>query len=214
LGCQSASGEAGSQPGWRQLLWYHNFTGFPEKWCTRMKLPSVLEVIGYSGSGKTTLIEKLIPELRQDGVRLAVIKHTSHQHELDLPGKDSHRLRTAGAEAVFVSSPKMVAMFRDIEDEWPIARMLHHLPRDLDLVIAEGFKHGGYPCIEVFRQACSEILMSRGRPNLMAVIGDNPGDLVVPHFPPNAIAAIRQFILERVMLSLRRNPRHRKLRAC
>lgn len=65
-----------------------------QKWCNGMKNPPVLEVIRYSGLGKTTLIEKLIPELRQDGVRLAVIKHTSHQHELDLPGKDSYRLRT------------------------------------------------------------------------------------------------------------------------
>lgn len=113
---------------------------------------------------------------------------------------------------MFVSSPKMVAMFRDTEDEWPIARMLHHLPRDLDLVIAEGFKQGGYPCIEVFRQTRSEKLMSRGRPNLLAVIGDNPGDLVAPHFPPHVIAAIRQFTLERAMPSLQRNPRYRRLR--
>ncbi len=88
----------------------------PTKDC---KSPAILEVIGYSGSGKTTLIEKLIPALRKRGIRLAVIKYTSHHHEFDKPGKDSYRLRRAGAEAVVVSSPKIVAMFREVEREWP-----------------------------------------------------------------------------------------------
>ena len=88
-------------------------------------------------SPRSELIKKLIPALRKRGIRLAVIKHTSHHHELDKPGKDSHRLRQAGAEAVVVSSPKMVALFREVEREWPVARLLDHLPRKVDLVIAE-----------------------------------------------------------------------------
>jgi molybdopterin-guanine dinucleotide biosynthesis protein MobB len=162
--------------------------------------PAILEIIGYSGTGKTTLIEKLIPALRKRGIRLAVIKHTSHHHELDQPGKDSHRLRLAGAEAVVVSSPKMVAMFREIEKEWPVARLLRHLPRKIDLVIAEGFRHSEYPCLEVFRRGLSPDLKCRDYGKLLAVVGDDPGDLDVPHFHRGAVRAITEFLLRALSL--------------
>ncbi len=165
----------------------------------RVKSPAILEVIGYSGSGKTTLIEKLIPALRKRGVRLAVIKHTSHHHELDKPGKDSHRLRQAGAEAVVVSSPKMVAMFREVEREWPIARLLRHLPRTVDLVIAEGFRSSKHPCLEVFRRGFGPDLKCRDHRQLLAVVGDDPGGLEVPHFHRDAVREITEFLLRNLL---------------
>lgn len=162
---------------------------------SQSKRPIILEIIGYSGAGKTTLIEKLIPALRKRGVRLAVIKHTSHHHELDRPGKDSHRLRKAGAEAVVVSSPKMVAMFREVKREWPIKRLLRHLPKNIDLVIAEGFRSAEHPCLEVFRHGFSPNLKCRDHHRLLAVVGDDPGDLNVPHFHRDAVRAITKFLL-------------------
>jgi molybdopterin-guanine dinucleotide biosynthesis protein MobB len=165
-----------------------------------IKTPAVLEVIGYSGAGKTTLIEKLIPALRKRGIRVAVIKHTSHRHELDKPGKDSHRLRQAGAEAVIVSSPQMVAMFREVEREWPVKRLLRHLPLNLDLVIAEGFRNSEYPCLEVYRRGFSPDLKCRDHQNLLAVVGDDPGALEVPHFHRDAVRAITEFLLKNLSL--------------
>jgi molybdopterin-guanine dinucleotide biosynthesis protein MobB len=164
------------------------------------KQPVVLEVIGYSGSGKTTLIEKLIPALHKRGIRLAVIKHTSHHHELDKPGKDSHRLRQAGAEAVVVSSPKMVAMFREVQREWPIKRLLRHLPRHIDLVIAEGFRSSEYSCIEVYRRSVSPDLKCRNHRNLLAVVGDDPGALAAPRFHRDAVRAITEFLLKNLFV--------------
>jgi len=161
--------------------------------------PTILKIIGYSGSGKTTLLEKLIPALRRRGIRLAVIKHTSHHHEFDTPGKDSHRLRQAGAEAVLVSSPKMVAMFREVAHEWPIKRLLRHLPRNVDLVLAEGFQNSEYPCIEVYRRGVSPELKCRGQRNLLAVVGDDPGALSVPRFQRDAVRAIAEFLVRNLL---------------
>jgi molybdopterin-guanine dinucleotide biosynthesis protein B len=165
----------------------------------KRKRPAILEVLGYSGAGKTTLIEKLIPALRKRGVRLAVIKHTSHHHELDKPGKDSYRLRQAGAEAVVVSSPKMVAMFREVEREWPMARLLRHLPRKVDLVIAEGFRSSKHPCLEVFRRGFSPDLKCRDHRGLLAVVGDDPGGLKVPRFERDAVREIAEFLMENLL---------------
>ena len=43
--------------------------------------PFIFAISGYKNSGKTTLITKLIPELKQRGYRVAVIKHDGHDFE-------------------------------------------------------------------------------------------------------------------------------------
>lgn len=35
----------------------------------------IFSVVAYSGTGKTTLLEKLIPLLKERGLRVAVVKH-------------------------------------------------------------------------------------------------------------------------------------------
>ncbi|MGL4466119.1 MAG: molybdopterin-guanine dinucleotide biosynthesis protein MobB, partial [Plesiomonas sp.] len=47
-----------------------------------MTLP-ILGIVGYSGSGKTTLLKALLPLLRQQGIRPALIKHTHHDVDVD-----------------------------------------------------------------------------------------------------------------------------------
>src|ERR1700747_1491636 len=59
---------------------------------------------GWSGAGKTTLLTRVIPHLREQGLRVSVIKHAHHTFDVDVPGKDSWRHREAGAEEVLVSS--------------------------------------------------------------------------------------------------------------
>ena len=57
----------------------------------------VLGFAAFSGTGKTTLLKQLIPQLAERGIRLGVIKHAHHNFDIDKPGKDSYRLRKAGA---------------------------------------------------------------------------------------------------------------------
>ena len=71
-----------------------------------------LHIVGRKNSGKTTLIVDLVQLLTKNGCRVGTIKHTHHHHELDTPGKDSHRHREAGAELVGVVSRSMTAVFR------------------------------------------------------------------------------------------------------
>ena len=68
----------------------------------------VVGFCGYSGSGKTTLVEQLIVRLKRAGLRVSVVKHAHHDFDIDHEGKDSWRLRLAGAgEVVFASSRRM-----------------------------------------------------------------------------------------------------------
>ena len=64
----------------------------------------ILGFSAFSGTGKTTLLVQLIPLLKDKGLRVALIKHSHHNFEIDKPGKDSYRLREAGATPVMLVS--------------------------------------------------------------------------------------------------------------
>lgn len=69
----------------------------------------------WSGTGKTAYLERLIPYLNQLGLTAAVVKHDVHGLALDRPGKDSHRLFAAGAEATAVVCGGEVLLHRSAE---------------------------------------------------------------------------------------------------
>jgi len=106
--------------------------------------------VGNSGSGKTTLIERLIARFRGEGLRVAAIKHAHHGFDLDVPGKDSWRLREAGATQVLVASPRRWALL--VESQ--AVPLREHLARlaPCDLVLVEGFRsEDAVPFLEVHR---------------------------------------------------------------
>jgi len=113
----------------------------------------VVAFAGYSGAGKTTLVERLIPLLKQRGLRVSVVKHAHHKFDIDHPGKDTFRHRQAGAFEVVVASDKRLALMREFEQ--PAQLNVHHLIAELydgvDWVLVEGFKHSDLLKIEVWR---------------------------------------------------------------
>jgi len=113
-----------------------------------MTRPFVFAVTGVKNSGKTTLMEKLIRALSARGLRVASIKHDAHAFEPDVPGRDSHRHRAAGAygSAVFDADKFMVIKNgpRTIED------MLGFF-EDADIILLEGARETDYPKAEIVR---------------------------------------------------------------
>jgi molybdopterin-guanine dinucleotide biosynthesis protein B len=65
----------------------------------------IVSFVGNSNTGKTTLIEKVIPELKKLGYRVAVVKHAHHGFEMDQPGKDSGSPRR-GAILLLLPHPR------------------------------------------------------------------------------------------------------------
>ncbi len=100
----------------------------------------LIYVSGTSNSGKTTLIERLIPKLRQRGLKVGTMKHTHKGFEVDREGSDSHRHQEAGALAVGLIGPEGSAFFWKSTEINSAEQMLAHMPPHLDLVLAEGFK--------------------------------------------------------------------------
>lgn len=118
--------------------------------------PLVLSVVARSGTGKTTFLERLLPALGAAGVRAMVIKHDVHGFEVDRPGKDSWRLRQAGAERVLLANSKQLALMGRVDGEQPLRALVARYAGDVDLVITEGYRRSGMPKILVARAAAPE----------------------------------------------------------
>ena len=74
----------------------------------------VIGLAGWSGAGKTTLLSRVIPYLKERGLRVSVIKHAHHAFDVDVPGKDSWKHREAGAAEVLVSSSQRWALMHEL----------------------------------------------------------------------------------------------------
>ncbi len=162
----------------------------------------LLGFVAYSGTGKTTLLEKLIPELRSRGLRIGLIKHAHHDFDIDTPGKDSYRLRKAGASQVMVASAKRWALVNEHElerDEPQLQELLQHLDQErFDLLLVEGFKHEDYPKIELWRSALDKPLLHPNDDNIIAFACDQapPGNTTLPQLDINSPAGIADFVIE------------------
>lgn len=99
---------------------------------------TVIGFYGYSNSGKTTLIERLIRDLKAEGYRVAAVKVSGHEPELDEPGKDTWRYAQAGAGVVALASKGGTAFLVDgVLDMATILDVLA-VTRHPDVVLVEG----------------------------------------------------------------------------
>jgi len=158
----------------------------------------IISIVGRSNSGKTSLLERLIPELKGRGYRLAVIKHTREDFTADQPGKDSARLAQAGSDVVVLSSPRKFALTKLVEHEPTIEELSLVAGSDFDLILTEGFKEGDALKIEVHRRGLGEALMCPPR-DLLAVVTDEPLDITVPQYHPDNFRELADLIEQRFL---------------
>jgi molybdopterin-guanine dinucleotide biosynthesis protein B len=140
----------------------------------------IISVVGKSGVGKTTFLEKLVAELKRRGYRVATVKHDVHGFEIDRPGKDSWRLAQAGSDSVVIASPQRLALIKRLDRELTLSEIAASLT-DIDIILAEGYKRGDAPKIEVSRrERGGELLCTADE--LVAIVSDQLFDLDVPQF--------------------------------
>jgi molybdopterin-guanine dinucleotide biosynthesis protein B len=163
-----------------------------------------IHILGRKNHGKTTLLVELVEYLTAHGFRVGTIKHTHHAHELDTPGKDSHRHRAAGASVSAILSRSLNALF------WPpelqkqggegaaMDRYAEFEPHfaACDLVLVEGDTTCQGTKIEVWRQAVGSEPMALNDPQIRVVVTDDVVDVPVPCVPRIDIAAIAAKVLE------------------
>lgn len=166
-------------------------------------------VLGFcaygSGAGKTTLLTSLIPVLVGRGLRLSVIKHAHHRFDVDTPGKDSYRLREAGAVQTLVASDIRWVLMTERQripelqdDPVTLAEVLPRLePATIDLVLVEGFKQADICKIEIHRSSLNYPLLAASDDSIIAVATDSPlTDAAAPTLDLNNPDSIADFIMQ------------------
>ena len=135
----------------------------------------ILGFAAFSGTGKTTLLAQTIPVLKHHGLRIGLIKHSHHNFQIDQPGKDSFRLRAAGASPVMLISTHRRAIITEItpEREPRLDEQLKLFDQsELDLILVEGFKAEQFPKIELHRPSLNKPLLYPNDPNIIAIASD------------------------------------------
>jgi molybdopterin-guanine dinucleotide biosynthesis protein MobB len=160
----------------------------------------VVSFVAMSGTGKTTLIEKVIPELKVMGLRLAVVKHDVHGFEMDHPGKDTWRFSQAGADMVVISSHDKFALIEKPVKEYNLRDIISKI-HDVDLIIVEGYKKERKATILVIRsdegiKEASDIQIDIPSEDLLAVASNIPADYGIPCYDLNDAAGIAREIVK------------------
>lgn len=162
-------------------------------------MPPVIAFVGKPDCGKTTLLEKLIPELVRRGLKVGTIKHHVHAFEMDREGKDTWRHKRAGAHVVALSSPTGLGVIRDNDHDQAVPELLDRYFYDVDLVLAEGYKHTDLPKIEVFRSAVYDAPLPDRDQTWLALVSDLRPDGDLPWFGLDEIVPLADFMVERLL---------------
>jgi molybdopterin-guanine dinucleotide biosynthesis adapter protein len=154
----------------------------------------VFGISGFSGSGKTTLITQLVGRFRDDGYTVSAIKHTHHGFDLDRPGKDSYRLRSAGCGEVLLVGDQRLALMQEYPDgAQPALPQLLAKLAPCDLVLVEGYKDSDLPQLRLHR-SCQPQLPDLSNPAIVAVASDIELDCEQPWLPLSDVTAIHRFL--------------------
>ena len=162
-------------------------------------IPPLFGVAGWKNSGKTTLMVRLIGELTRRGYAVSVIKHAHAKFEIDHEGRDSFKMREAGACQVALSSPRRFALMRELADapEMSFEEVLAYAG-PCDLVLVEGFKREIFPKIEIRRDGAQSREPLHGAvPQIVAIVSDRPEIETdpVPVFELEDIPGMANFIV-------------------
>ncbi len=177
---------------------------------------ATVPIIGFvapSGTGKTQLLKALITRLKSKGFKVAVIKHSHHDFQIDKPGKDSYELRMSGATQMLIASKyrwALVSENENPEQEVTLNTLIKQLDQTaLDIILVEGFKFECFPKIEVYRSDMvsskpAQIPIFLSDSDIVAVATDKP---LVPkdgitQLDINDIKQISQFIIQHFSLTI------------
>jgi molybdopterin-guanine dinucleotide biosynthesis protein B len=165
----------------------------------RHVIPPAFGITGWKNSGKTTLTARLIAEFTKRGYVVSAVKHAHESFDIDQPGRDSYRLREAGAQRVVLSSPKRWALMHELRDEpeMPLDQILAEAG-DSDLILIEGYKREPFPKIEIRRDGgTSRQPLAKSSPQIVAIASDRPSeeDDGLPTFHLDDVSGMADFIV-------------------
>ena len=121
---------------------------------------------GFSGVGKTTLIERLVTRFKGERIRVGYYKHDSHRFEMDKAGKDTARVRDAGAGIVAINDPAHFGVVAENEFK---QRTITHALEQCDCILIEGYKQSPFNKV-VFLDGEGKLPIAPDSPGIRAIV--------------------------------------------
>jgi molybdopterin-guanine dinucleotide biosynthesis protein B len=153
-------------------------------------------VIGAKNSGKTTVIEGLVKYFVGLGYKVATIKHSSHSHRFDTPGKDTYRHRQAGAELTAAIADDEIAIFAEPKS-FDIGKLHSMGGQHIDVWIVEGDRNADRPKILITRHL--EEFSEKLPENIVATIGPERHKDVPAHFEAGDCDGLGLFVNRKLL---------------
>jgi len=133
-----------------------------------------IHVVGRKNHGKTSLLVELIGEYCRRGVRVGSIKHSSHRHELDTPGKDSQRHGAAGSCPSAIVTPDQVGLYLSRQsDQDPYSHLGDGICRLRASSWSKETSRRRRPKVEVWRAGPGHAPLAGERTDIVAVISND-----------------------------------------
>jgi molybdopterin-guanine dinucleotide biosynthesis protein B len=131
---------------------------------------------------------RLVLELKSRGYRVATVRRSPGKPGFDHPAKRYLREIQTGSEAVATVSPGGITLVKPADREAGLDEAVSLLGEDYDLVLAEGFKPGACPMIEVHRKGDGSLA---GKPRLlMAIVTDEALETRARQYSPKDTGAL------------------------
>jgi molybdopterin molybdotransferase len=130
-----------------------------------------------------------------------MLKHAHHNFDVDKEGKDSYRLRKAGASQMLISSRNRFALMTETpEAESEFEYLLTRFDTDkLDVILVEGCKNIAFPKIELHREVVGKPWLYPSDDNIIAIAADTKvTDSALPQMNINDLDAISAFVVDYV----------------
>ncbi len=150
----------------------------------------LIHIVGRQNNGKTTLIIDLLKELKTRGLNVGTLKHSSHVHELDKPGKDSFLHREAGGYPAAVATKNQLAVYMTRQPQENPFNHIGPLFKNTDLVLIEGYISGPGKKVEVWRKELGTNPLVLERDDIVAVVTDDNIDTNQPVWSRSDIASL------------------------
>jgi molybdopterin-guanine dinucleotide biosynthesis protein MobB len=158
-------------------------------------------VVGADEAATTRLMGLLVAEIGARGLRVSTVKQARAGFDVDQPGKDSHRHRTAGATEVLLSSRKRFALMHELRGApEPALEVLLAKLAPVDLVLVEGYGSAKHAKIEAYRSETGGDPLASKDATIRAVATGDALRLDRPVFGLDDGTAIADFILAEVGL--------------
>ena len=112
----------------------------------------IISIVGLKNTGKTSLTSKVIKELTNRDFKVASIKHSHHQMEMDHEGTDTYKQMQSGSDFVVGIGGRT---YFNINERLDLERILFliKLIENPEFVVIEGFK--AYPYAKI--ATCEEV---------------------------------------------------------